>query len=75
MKLDSGKWALFLDYYGRPGEHGYVPFLAESLADGRFVRSDAEFSFPYGFKHGTILKITEEQYEAILRRDWEEGNQ
>ncbi len=72
VKLDSGKWALFLDYYGKTGGHGYVPFLADSLSDGRFVRADEEFSFPYGFKHGTILKITEEQYEAILARDWEE---
>lgn len=44
---------------------GYVPFLADSLASGKFVRSDADFSFPYGFKHGTILPITMEEYEKL----------
>ena len=42
-----------------------MPFLADSLASGEFVRSDNEFSFPYGFKHGTILQITDEEYERL----------
>lgn len=52
-----------------PGQ-GYVPFVADSLASGKFVRSDASFSFPYGYKHGTILPITEEDYERIKNHDW-----
>ena len=39
-------------------------------ASGKFVRSDAFFSFPYGYKHGTILPITEEDYERIKNHDW-----
>ena len=71
MKLADGRWSLYLDYFGVPGAgQGYVPFLADCLADGRFVRSDAEFSFPYGFKHGTILTITEEEYDRIKSHDW-----
>ena len=71
VKTEEGKWCLFLDYYGKPGAaQGYVPFLADTLASGDFVRSDAEFSFPYGFKHGTILKITDEEYTAIKEHDW-----
>ena len=35
-----------------------------------FRRADAEFSFPYGFKHGTILKITDEEYERIRSFDF-----
>ena len=71
MKLSDGRWSLYLDYYGVPGAgQGYVPFLADSLADGRFRRADAEFSFPYGFKHGTILTITEEEYDRIKSHDW-----
>lgn len=64
--LEDGRWCLFLDYYGVPGEgQGYVPFIAESLESGQFVRADEKFTFPYGFKHGTILTITPEQYERI----------
>lgn len=66
VRLEDGRWCLFLDYYGVPGEgQGYVPFLADSLASGRFVQADKKFRFPYGFKHGTIIKISEEEYGKI----------
>lgn len=66
FRLRDGKWCLMLDFYGVEGDgQGYVPFIADSLADGRFIRSDADFSFPYGFKHGTVLGITQEEYARI----------
>lgn len=62
----DGHWCLMLDYYGcSAAGQGYVPFLADSLAGGHFVRSDASFSFPYGFKHGTVLSITDEEYDRL----------
>ena len=65
MQLEDGRWCLFLDYFGgSPETQGYVPFVADSLED-EFVRADAEFSFPYGFKHGTILPITDEEYDRL----------
>lgn len=71
VQLEDGRWCLFLDYYGVKGAgQGYVPFLAESLRDGRFTRSDEAFSFPYGFKHGTILTITSEEYDRIAGFTW-----
>ena len=70
-KLDDGRWCLFLDYYGVPGEgQGYVPFLADTLDSGVFVRADREFSFPYGYKHGTIIPITLEEYHRIKNHHW-----
>lgn len=66
VRAEDGRWCLFLDYYGVPGAgQGYVPFVAESLASGRFVRADQSFCFPYGFKHGTAIKISREEYERI----------
>ncbi len=71
VKLENGQWCLFLDYYGVPGVgQGYVPFVAQSLESGCFVRSDAQFSFPYGYKHGTVIPITLEEYETIKYHDW-----
>ena len=71
VRLEDGRWCLFLDYYGVPGAgQGYVPFVADSLRSGEFVRSDQAFSFPYGFKHGTILTITMEEYDRIKDHDW-----
>lgn len=71
VRLEDGRWCLFIDYYGVPGKgQGYVPFVAESLAKGEFVRADEKFEFPYGFKHGTILTITMEEYDRIKKHDW-----
>ena len=70
-QLEDDRWCLFLDYYGVPGAgQGYVPFLADTLAGGRFIRADREFSFPYGYKHGTILPISLEEYQRIKNYDW-----
>ena len=66
VRLEDGRWCLFLDYYGVPGDgQGYVPFVADSMASSRFVRSDASFHFPYGYKHGTVIKISTQEYERI----------
>ena len=69
--MDALEMVLLLDYYGVPGEgQGYVPFVAPTLASGRFVRADGDFSFPYGYKHGTVIAITREEYEAICAFDY-----
>ena len=66
FRYEDGRWCLMLDFYGTDATgQGYVPFLADSLEKANFVRSDASFSFPYGFKHGTILPITMEEYERL----------
>ena len=82
VRLEDGRWCLFIDYYGVRGKgQGYIPYLADDLSSGRFVRAcssradgkddgPAAFSFPYGFKHGTILPITDEEYERIRSHDW-----
>lgn len=66
FKLPNGKWCLMLDFFGVEGEgQGYVPFIADDIDSGRFIRSDTSFSFPYGFKHGTVLSISMEEYDRI----------
>lgn len=72
VRAEDGRWCLFLDFYGAQGAgQGYVPFVADSLESGKFIRSDAAFSFPFGFKHGTILPITPEEYDRMKAHDWE----
>ena len=71
VKLNDGRWALFLDFYGTYGKYqGYVPFLSDDLSSGIFTRADAEFSFPYRFKHGTVFPISEAECDRMLRHDW-----
>ena len=65
--LPDGRFCLLVDYFGVPGKgQGYVPYLANSLADGRFARASQAFSFPYGFKHGTVLPLSEEEYHRLI---------
>jgi len=71
VKISDGRWCLFLDFYGASGAaQGYVPFVSGDIASGEFIRADEKFSFPYGFKHGTILEITMEEYERIKAYDF-----
>lgn len=73
VRLENGMWCLFLDYYGVPGDgQGYVPFLSNSLENGDFVRADQHFSFPYGYKHGTVIAISDEEYDRIRTYRWPE---
>lgn len=66
FKAEDGKWVLMLDFFGADAYgQGYVPFVADKLDGGLFKRSDEDFSFPYGFKHGTVLTITEEEYDRL----------
>lgn len=74
FRADDGRWVLLLDYYGvRGAGQGYVPFVADTIESGVFLRSDSEFSFPYGFKHGTVLPITDAEYDRLKKADWPEN--
>ncbi len=71
-RLPDGSYNLMLDYFGVAGKgQGYVPFHSDDISKGVFKRSDASFSYPYGFKHGTMLAITEAEYEAIKAFDYD----
>lgn len=71
VQLDDGRWAMFLDYYGVQGKgQGYIPFIADSLEEANFSRATDNFSFPYGLKHGTILRISDEVYDSIKAHDY-----
>ena len=72
-RLEDGGWNLFLDFYGVRGKgQGYVSFRTDDIASGVFKRADADFSYPYGFKHGTVLAITEEEYNRIKAFDYDD---
>ena len=72
VRLPDGSYNLFLDFFGVKGAgQGYVPFHADDISTGRFIRCDERCSTPYGFKHGTILPISEEEYERLKGFDFE----
>lgn len=64
-RTPDGRWLLFLDCYASPERQGYVPFIADSLKSGAFRPVGQVCTFPYGFKHGTILPITQGEYDRL----------
>lgn len=66
--LSDGRICLMLDFYGceRKEDMGYVPFVMDSLDDVRLDMSKEKFAFPYGFKHGVVLEITDDEYESVI---------
>ena len=64
--LPDGRWCLMLDFFGCPREQmGYVPYVSPAPGNTAFKRADSEFSFPYGFKHGRFIGITQEEYDRL----------
>lgn len=63
----DGKTCLMMDYYGyeEKEKQGYVPFLMDSLSKVELNRAEEKFNFPYGFKHGVVLEITDEEYKRL----------
>ena len=64
--LPDGRWCLMLDFFGCEKEKmGYVPFVSSAPGDMNFTKSPEAFSFPYGFKHGKVIEITDEEYVRL----------
>lgn len=57
-----------LDFFGCEKEKmGYVPFISKKAGDAHFHQVNQLFSFPYGFKHGGVIEISDEEYERLLK--------
>ena len=64
--LPDGRWCVLLDFFGCEKEKmGYVPFISSKPGDMNFTRCPDLFSFPYGYKHGGVVEITDEEYERL----------
>jgi len=57
------KWYLYLD---EVGGRGYVPFESTDLDSGTWTRSTG-YSLPASPRHGTVLPITQAEYDRVLR--------
>ncbi|PZD94736.1 hypothetical protein DNH61_17460 [Paenibacillus sambharensis] len=67
------KWLLLMDGYTRSNAGvGFFPLIAESpddLASGNFRRLEShEFRMPTGAKHGSIIPVTGQEYDAIMEK-------
>ena len=55
-------WTLILDAYS--ARTGYAPFVTRDLAKGQF-EPGAGFSFPFPFRHGSILPLSAAELERV----------
>jgi len=55
-------WCIILDQFSKGT--GYQPFVTHDLASGQFTPGEG-FSFPFVFRHGSILKLSEAEYQKL----------
>lgn len=55
-------WCLLLDNYAK--HDGYKAFTTTDLSSGNFVPA-TDFKFPFKFRHGTVLPLTEAEYQTV----------
>ena len=58
----SATWCLILDHYSKGA--GYQPFVTNDLASGQFAPGQ-DFSFPFHFRHGSVLPVTDAEYQRL----------
>lgn len=64
--LPDGRWCILFDFFGCEREKmGYVPFISPKPGNMNVTRCPDLFSFPYGFKHGGVIEITDEEYNRL----------
>ena len=59
------KWCVLLDAFASDG--GYIPFLCDDLSTGRLTPQEG-MEMPDLFRHGTVMPITEEEYNRLVEK-------
>ncbi|SEL74652.1 Beta-xylosidase, GH43 family [Butyrivibrio sp. ob235] len=63
---DQNKWCMLLDNYGGGG---YYPSVTYDIGSGEFTKlTKGEYSFPSTMRHGTVIGITDAEYEAAVEK-------
>ena len=56
-------WCLILDHYAEG--RGYQPYVTNNLLEGQFSPAGEAFHFPFHFRHGSVLPLTEEEFVRV----------
>lgn len=60
------KWVLLLDNYG---SGGYYPMVSDDISTGMFTKlSSSEYKLPSGPRHGTVMPVTQAEYDAVMAK-------
>jgi hypothetical protein len=65
---DGGReWCLMLDHF-RAGE-GYKAWVTDDPGNGKFRPVEGEVTFPFLFRHGSVLELTKDEYDRLKAAD------
>ncbi len=66
---DRDEWCVMVDEYGGQ-TRGYIPFISDDLDKPNNVKalSNNDYIMQDGGKHGVILPITQEEYDALTAK-------
>ena len=65
----NGKWCLLVDDFGG---RGYYPLVTDALSTGEFSSPEI-YTMPSRARHGTPIRVTEEEYNAVMQK-WGKGS-
>lgn len=69
FKMLDGRYCLMLDgYTGVNSGVGFFPLVTDDLASGQFTRLTEGYKMPTGAKHGVMLTVTQDEYDAIMNK-------
>lgn len=69
FRMNDGKYCLMLDgYAGGAPQIGFFPLVTDDIASGEFTLLTEGYHMPTGAKHGVMLSITQEEYDAVMEK-------
>lgn len=69
FRMNDGKYCLMLDgYTSAAPQKGFFPLVCDDISTGQFELKKDGFKMPTGAKHGTIVPITQEEYDRICEK-------
>ena len=66
FRMADGRWCMIIDYYSRG--QGYKAFFCDDLSKGDFAPSERGLEFPYRFRHGGVITLSQTEYDALMKK-------
>lgn len=65
--INQDKWCVLVDEYTK-SKRGYIPFVSYDISAVNSLKlmDDWQYLMPTGAKHGTVITITQEEYDNLI---------
>jgi len=67
--INQNKWCALVDEYVNP-KRGYIPFVSSDISatNSLHLLADGTYLMPTGAKHGTVIPINQQEYDALTAK-------